>query len=138
MRQLFGRYFWAVRLAGLAILALAVAHGVNEGVSSLLATSPARGDLAPGGTDGVGTNASHGRVAAEEPAAERLAARHVFGVPSTPAPPPPPGVPAPKNVRAPGEPLAETTLAIALVGTLVAEEPTSSVAALRVAGRPHL
>jgi len=131
MGRLLRRHYWVVRLVEIALIALLVALGVNDEVSSRLFAPPERA-TAGWDADEDDEPGELGRVARDEAATELLSARHVFGVEAQAPPAPPTPPPAPP---AAGGPLAETSLAVSLVGTMVSEEPTSSIATLQVAGQ---
>ncbi|TNF24371.1 MAG: hypothetical protein EP329_24955 [Deltaproteobacteria bacterium] len=141
MQHLFERYFWALRWMGIAALAWVVSGGINDELAARLFALPAHDPLAIDGAPPPPPFPAWGRVAPEEDAAEQLSARHVFDLdPPAPPAPAPPAEPAKPDAPEPhdGDELAETELAIALLGTLVTTEAAGSVATLEVAGRTRL
>jgi len=138
MQQLFKRYFWAIRLVGIMALAAVIAGGINDWVGSRFFAIPALPEVDPEAVEADERRRAWGRVAADEDAAQTLSARHVFDLDPEPDTPPEPAEPV---VAEPEEPednddgeLDDTELAIDLVGTLVMEEPASSVATPEIEG----
>jgi len=143
MNLVFKKYFWAVKLAGIALLALLVAGGINDWVGSRMFAVPSAPGLEDAEPTSSGETPAWGRVAASEDATAALQARHVFDldpkellaeVEEPPTDETPPEDDTPKQD---GE-LEESTLAIDLIGTMVAPEQTSSMATLQVEGENKL
>ncbi|PKN55932.1 MAG: hypothetical protein CVU56_18850 [Deltaproteobacteria bacterium HGW-Deltaproteobacteria-14] len=138
MNLVFKKYFWAVKLVGIAVLALLVAGGVNDWVGSRMFAVPSAPALAGFDQPTSEETPAFGRVAANEDATAALHDRHVFDldpdVPVDEVPEEPkvdePVTEAPKADDA----LEDSTLAIDLIGTLVAPEQTSSMATLQIEG----
>lgn len=138
MNQLIRKYFWAVKLAGIALLALLTAGFVNDWVGSkfFLAPSPPNVDAA----DAAQTQAepAFGRVAAGVVATRVLSQRRIFNLD-----PPQPVVSeaeTPKEEPKEEEPphqdgeVEDSQLPIDLVGTLVAVDAANSVATFQIQG----
>lgn len=140
MNLVFKKYFWAVKLAGIALLALIIAGGINDWLGAKLFVvpkAPALDIAAPAGAD---EGKAWGRVAASEDAAAVLSGRRIFDLdpPSdevavTPPEPTEDEV-AEEEPKDDGE-LEDTALAIDLTGTLVAADQASSMATLQVEGQ---
>lgn len=136
MNTLFKKYFWAVKLAGVALLALVSAGVVNDVIVGKLFVlpsaklEPAKGPAAPLDTE-------FGRVAEGINAARELSDRRIFKL-EEPAPPPTeePKVEAPVVAEAPrsSNELELSTLPINLVGTYVSTIPDYSYATLQIEG----
>lgn len=137
MNTLFKKYFWAVKLLGIALLALVSAGVVNDVIAGKLFALPSAGKALDAG-DGKGgpINTEFGRVATGVNAASDLTARRVFHLEP---PPPPPVVEEPKP-DTPSEPVAQngeleqSSLPINLMGTFVAALPDYSYANLTIDG----
>lgn len=136
MNTLFKKYFWAVKLAGIALLALVSAGVINDLIAGKLFALPSAGKLgevgdAPGGP----INTELGRVAIGINAADDLTARRVFRLEM----PAPPVVEEAKPEETPTEPVASgeleaSTLPINLMGTFVSTVTDYSYANLQIEG----
>ncbi len=136
MYTLFKKYFWAVKLLGIALLALVSAGVVNDVIAGKLFALPSAGkalDAGDGKTEPI--NTEFGRVATSVNAASDLTARRVFHL----EPPPAPVVEEVKP-ETPTEPVAQSgeleqsSLPINLMGTFVAALPDYSYANLTIEG----
>ncbi len=137
MNQLFKNYFWAVKLAGVALMALLVAGGVNDFIAGKLFVVPKAPDVGAAGEGGAEAAPAWGRVAAADAATE-LKGRLVFNLDPARAEAiaeveEPKDKPKDDDVKPEGE-LEESDLAIDLIGTLVAADHGSSMATLQVEG----
>ncbi|TNF24372.1 MAG: PDZ domain-containing protein [Deltaproteobacteria bacterium] len=142
MNLVFKKYFWAVKLVGIALLALLVAGGVNDWIGSKMFAVPTAPGLGTAEPANAGETPAWGRVAAAEDATAELRSRHVFDLDPDDLAEAPVDEPTdePKTEEPPkaeGE-LEESTLAIDLIGTMVAPEQTSSMATLQVEGENKL
>jgi general secretion pathway protein C len=133
----FKKYFWAIKLAGIALLALVSAGVVNDVIASkLFVLPPVR---ASGSTDGVDPmtpiDTELGRVATSVNAARELAARRVFKLepPVVVVEEPPAEEPPPEPVKTSDE-LEASQLPINLIGTFVSTSPEYSYANLQIEG----
>lgn len=138
MNLVFKKYFWAVKLAGIALLALLVAGGINDWVGSRMFAVPTAPGLAGSDQPTSDEVPAWGRVAASEDATTALRNRHVFDLDPDVAVeevPEEPKVDEPTSEEPKGDDaLEDSTLAIDLIGTLVAPEQTSSMATLQIEG----
>ena len=142
MNVVFKKYYWAVKLVGIALLALLMAGGINDWVGSKMFAVPTAPGLGEADHQGGEEALAFGRVAATEDATAVLRSRHVFDldpdVEVEAADPEPPkeevAVEGPKA----DDTLEESSLAIDLIGTLVAAEQTSSMATLQIEGENKL
>lgn len=136
MNTLFKKYFWAVKLLGIALLALVSAGVINDLIAGKLFALPSAGKLGeasdvPGGP----VNTELGRVAVNIEAAQDLTARRVFRL-EMPAPPVVAEEPKPEETPEPvasGE-LEASTLPINLMGTFVSSVTDYSYANLQIEG----
>lgn len=137
MNTLFKKYFWAVKLAGVALLALVSAGVVNDVIVGQLFVLPSAKVAEPAKGPVPALNTEFGRVAEGINAARELTDRRIFKL-EEPAPPPTeePKVEAPvvaEEPKASGE-LELSTLPINLVGTYVSTIPDYSYATVQIEG----
>jgi len=143
MSALFKKHFWAVNLLAIAALAWSASASVNTMVGSALFVVPEPPAVTTGGPKASPKALELGRIPADLGAADTLGVRHVFDLR------PPVGgeeEDAEENegeedeeteVDAAGK-LEESELPVELVGTLVGEDPESSMATLSVSGENKL
>lgn len=141
MDALFKKYFWVLNLAAIALMALLVATGINDYLSSKLFAVPSAG-MDAGAEAADGQVPAFGRVPAEETPAVALKQRRVFSLDPRKGTEPvkEPEVSEPTDAPPDGDgdgPLEESDLPIDLLGTLVAEEAEWSMATLRVQGNEN-
>jgi len=143
MNLLFKKYFWAVKLVGIALLAFFVAGGVNDWVASKLFLVPAPPTIeVPADGAEQATDAAWGRVRTAD-AASILQDRLIFSL-DPPVPPvvePPPAAEEPDEEEEPPMPdgeLEDSELPIDLIGTLVVSDAAHSMATLQVEGANKL
>lgn len=136
MNTLFKKYFWAIKLAGIALLALVSAGVVNDVIASKLFLLPVEGaaKATPGGPAADPVDTELGRVAARVAAANELTARRVFKLePPVVVVDEPEEEPEPEPVKASGE-LEASSLPINLIGTFVSTTPEYSYANVQIEG----
>ena len=136
MNTFFKKYFWTVKLAGIALLAFVSAGLVNDFIAGKLFAMPNARLGKPAAGAGAPIDTELGRVAESANAAQELVLRRVFRLEE----PPPPVVaetPDPDekkpDLTASGE-LVASALPINLVGTFVAALPDFSYATLQIEG----
>lgn len=142
MNLVFKKYFWAVKLAGIALLALVIAGGINDWLGAKLFVVPTAPRLdveAPAGAD---EGQALGRVAGSEDATAVLRDRRIFDLDPAEdevaaAPPELPEEPPEETPPTDGE-LEESALGIDLIGTLVAADQAASMATMQVEGQNKL
>lgn len=136
MNTLVKKYFWVVKLAGIALVALVSAGVVNDLIASKLFALPNPRASAAERAPGAPVDTDFGRVSQATQAAKDLTARRAFRL-ELPPPPvveaPPVEEPKPEENTAPGE-LEASTLPINLVGTFVSALPDLSYATLQIEG----
>lgn len=137
MNTLLKNNFWVINLVGIALVALMVAGAVNDVVGGKLFAVPKAPKLlektGPAATDAM----SLGRVAKDENAAQDLAERRIFSLDRADDEPKAVAVvekPEEITPEPPDGKLEETMLALDLVGTMVAADPTDSMATMQVEG----
>jgi type II secretion system protein C len=130
--------FWVINLVGIALVALMVAGAVNDVVGGKLFAVPKAPTLEPATDIGGSQVLALGRVAKDERAAQDLANRRIFnldkreGETIVEAETEEPTEEGP--IEPPDGKLEETTLALDLVGTMVAAKPSESMATMQVEG----
>jgi len=136
MNTLFKKYFWAVKLAGITLLALVSAGVVNDFIAGKLFALPSASKLGDTADTPSGPiNTELGRVAITIEAAQDLTARRAFRL-ELPAPPVVAEEPKPEETPEPvasGE-LEASTLPINLMGTFVSTVTDYSYANLQIEG----
>ena len=140
MELVLKKYFWAVNLLGTLVMAWLVASAMNDWVAGKLFALPAPPHVEGHATAG-GPAPRLGRIPNEEGLAQALVERSPFTVEAKdveePAEEEDTKDDAEDDAKPEGE-LEESTLPIDLVGTLVTEEPDSSMATLSVEGANKL
>ena len=141
MSALFKKHFWAVNLSAIAALAWSSSATVNTMVGAELFVVPDPPSIESGRDSEAQGSGDLGRIPSDLGAAATLQDRKVFDLR-----PPPEGEESDEieeteetetEVDATGQ-LEESELPIELVGTLVSDEPGSSMATLSVSGETKL